>query len=343
MANQIWKWSVIMLIGSALSACGTLNSAPTSTPPPPTPAALTPVNVQFNWVHTIEYTGFHVADRNGYYQEAGLEVEMHEATFDEAGNLTDHIEEVVSGRADFGITGSDALLQARRDGKPIVAIATVYQRLPNILISLEESDIQRPQDLIGKTVSLTGDVSVYWNAFIENTGIDVDSINLVERTDFGTSQLTSGAVDVLDAYLTNQPVSLANEDVSINSILLADYGVDGYPNLIFTTEDIIQNRPELVESFLRATLQGYEEAVADPEMAARLSAEYNPDLVYENELASMRISVPLIAPPDTVIGTMNPDIWQLSYELLRDGDVLPADFDVTSAYDLSFFERISSQ
>src|SRR5687768_4759437 len=108
MTKSIWQLSLSMIIGLTLSACGP--TAQTATPLPPTLPPLSPVSVQFNWVHTIEYTGFQVADRNGYYKDEGLKVEMREATFDDAGNLTDHIEEVVSGRADFGVTGSDVLL-----------------------------------------------------------------------------------------------------------------------------------------------------------------------------------------------------------------------------------------
>jgi ABC-type nitrate/sulfonate/bicarbonate transport system substrate-binding protein len=194
--------------------------------------------------------------------------------------------------------------------------------------------------LQGKTIALTEDVSAYWDTFVENAGLDANSFTIVERTDFGTSQLTAGEVDVLDAYLTNQPVALAREGIAVNTILLADYGVDGYPNLLFTTEDTIQNRPDLVEAFLRATLRGYQDAVADPELAARLSVEYNPTLAYEDELASMRISVPLITPPDVPLGMMDVETWRLSYELLRNADVVAADLDYTRAYDLTFLNRI---
>jgi ABC-type nitrate/sulfonate/bicarbonate transport system substrate-binding protein len=337
MTNKFAALIFALALCLLLTACDAASTTPT---PTPEAASLTPVSVQFNWVHTIEYAGFQIAEREGYYREAGLAVEMREATFDADGNLTDHIDEVASGRADFGITGSDVLLKARAEGVPVVAIATVYQRLPNILIALKESGIARPQDLVGKTVALTADVSVYWDTFVENTDLDAGSINRVERTDFGTSQLTSGEVDVLDAYLTNQPIALANEGVEINTMLLADYGVDGYPNLIFATADTVQNRPELVEAFLRATLRGYEAAVADPELAARSSVAFNDELLYDNELASMRVSVPLIAPPNTPIGSMSAEIWDLSYALLRDGGALTAEFDVTAAFDLSFLGRI---
>jgi ABC-type nitrate/sulfonate/bicarbonate transport system substrate-binding protein len=129
-------------------------------------------------------------------------------------------------------------------------------------------------------------------------------------------------------------IDYQKEDSSV--ILLRVMDSAPTPNVIFVTEDTIQNRPELVESFLRATLRGYEESIADTEMAARTSVEFNSEPNYEDELASMRVSISLIALPDTAIGMMNPNIWQLSYELLQDGDVLPADFNVTISYNFSF-------
>jgi ABC-type nitrate/sulfonate/bicarbonate transport system substrate-binding protein len=129
---------------SLLVGCDATSPAVTPTSTPPDAAAATPVVLQLNWVHTIEFAGYYLADRNGYYRDAGIALEMREATFDDDGNLTNHIEEVASGRADFGMTGSDVLLRARAAGTRVVALATIYQRLPNILITMPDSGIIRP-------------------------------------------------------------------------------------------------------------------------------------------------------------------------------------------------------
>lgn len=338
MKRSSYRYSLLAalsLVVLALTACGG-NAQPTVTP------ESTSTSVQFSWVHTAEYAGLYIAEKNGYYNENNLAVDLRPAVFDAEGNLTNVIDEVVSGRADFGIIGSDALLQARNDGKSLVAVAAIYQRLPLILISMPDSGITRPEDLKGRTVSLLGNAPAYWDAFFRNTDINQDEVNLIERTDFSTDPLVNGEVDAMDAFLTNQPVALSLQGIEVNKILLSDYAVEGYPNVIFVTEETAQNRPELVEQFLDATLRGYQSAVQDVELAARTSVEYNPDLVYESELASMDLSVRLIVPANSQIGTMSDDIWRINSELLREGGLLPADFDVTSAYTLSFLNRIYS-
>jgi NitT/TauT family transport system substrate-binding protein len=326
--------STLFLVVAALTACG--GNAPAVTVLPETTAT----HIQFSWVHTIEYAGFYTAKANGYFDEENLAVDLRPASFDSEGNLTSVIDEVTSGRADFGVIGSDILMQARNVGQPLVAVAAVYQRLPLILIAMPESGITRPADLVGQTVSLLGNAPAYWDAFFKNANVSKEDVNIIERTDFSTAPLIDGEVDAMDAYLTNQPVALAQQGVDVNRILLSDYAVEGYPNLIFATEATLQERPDLVQRFLRATLHGYQSAIREVEVAARTTLEYNPELAYESELASMELSVRLIVPPNNQIGTMSEDVWRINYELLRDGGLLPVNFDVTAAYDLSFLERI---
>jgi ABC-type nitrate/sulfonate/bicarbonate transport system substrate-binding protein len=122
--------------------------------------------------------------------------------------------------------------------------------------------------------------------------------------------------------------------------LNAPISAEGYPNVIFATEDTAQNRPDLVEAFLRAGLRGYQDAVEANEQAAGYALEYNPDLNFDSELASMALSVRLIVPPNNQIGAMSEQTWRINYELLRDGGLLPDDFDVAAAYTLDFLSRI---
>ena len=83
-----------------------------------------PVTVQLAWVHSVEYSGFYMAEESGYYQKENLAVELNEL------GDSSPIEAVVQGQADFGITSADTLLAARANGAPVVAIATIYKRSP---------------------------------------------------------------------------------------------------------------------------------------------------------------------------------------------------------------------
>lgn len=328
-------WLLSFLVLSLLTAC---SSAP-ATPPTATPTPLTPVTVQLSWEHTIEFSGFQIAERDGLYEQAGIKITLLPAINAE-GVIVEAIPAVLAGEVDFGVASSDSILAARNAGQPVVAIASIYQRSPNALLSLGETGITRPEDLAGKTVTVSGASRIYLNAMLQNVGIDPTTVNIVDRTDFSTGELTSGTVDAIDAYITNEPSTLASQGIPYNLMVFADYGVDGYANVIFATQDTLTNKPELVEAFLRATFTGYDRAVNDPERAAALSVEYNPALNYDNELVNMRVSVPLLHPNGMQVGMMTPELWALGYTILRDAGTLPPDLDVTQAYDLSFLNRI---
>jgi ABC-type nitrate/sulfonate/bicarbonate transport system substrate-binding protein len=277
-----------------------------------------------------------MADSKGYYAGEGLDV-----TLKELGEKTP-IEQVVAGEADFGLTSADTLLRGRADGAPVVAIATLYQRSPVAFISLAEKNITTPQDLIGKNVVVhfEGVTGIVYEAMLKTQGIELSQINNMPRTDFSNEPLLSGQADVLDAFITNQPVQLAQEGHEINAILPSDYGVDIYANVIFTTEDMIANKPDLVEHFLRATIQGIQAALDDPEGAAASTVTYNANLNLESETESMLRSLPLLNPGGSRPGMMTAENWEITHQILADQGLLSKPLDVSQAYTLAFLEKI---
>ena len=322
-----------------LAACGGSSDKKETTATPP-PQAQT--SVQFSWVHTIEFAGFYEAEANQLYQNVGLTVDLRSGGYDADGNFIDPIQSVASGQADFGIVGGDALLLARAQGQPLVAIATIYQQNPVVLIALASAGITRPQDLVGQRVGVQqGTVTEReYVALLTAQKIDRRSITEVPLTTFTLDPLLNGELDVYPGFVTNQPVTLRQDGQDISMILPGDYGIDLYANVIFATEDTIANRADLVERFLKATLQGYTAAVADPAGAAKLSVAHNPDLTVENETASMQASLPLIQPAESQIGMMNGGVWEFMQNVLIEQGLLAEPLDLEQAYTLTFLKAI---
>jgi ABC-type nitrate/sulfonate/bicarbonate transport system substrate-binding protein len=302
-------------------------------------APATPVTVQLAWVNTAEYAGFYEAEEKGYYANENLAVQLNEL------GETSPIDEVATGKADFGITSADILLSARAKGSPVVAIATIYQRSPVAFISLAEKNITRPQDLIGKKVLVhfDGTTGLVYRALLASQGIDFSKVEGVPRTDFTNKPLLDGQVDVMDAFITNQPVQLTREGHKLNAILASDYGIEVYANVIFTSEAMITNKPELIERFLRATIQGIQSAVQDPKGAAALATARNADLNLESETESMNRSLPLLNPAGGHPGTMRPEDWEITHQILLDQGILSKPLDVKATYNLSFLEKAQNK
>jgi NitT/TauT family transport system substrate-binding protein len=307
----------------------------------PAATAATNVNVQLSWLHNSEFAGFYVAQDKGYYTQANLHVELFPSGYDDKGNFIDPIVQVTTSKADFGIIDGTNLLAARANGTPIVAIATIYQLHPVAFTSLAEKNIVRPQDLVGKKVAVSGISKTIYTALLSSQGIDPTTVQYVERTDFTDKPLVDNEVDVIDAWLTNEVVQLTEEGHAVNNIIASDYGIESYPDVIFTTEDMISKHPDLVEQFLKATVRGLQGALDDPDSAAKLTVTYDPkNLNEQTETDAMQQSLPLINPIDSKPGMMTADTWEYMNKIMTDQGLLTKPLDLSAAYNLTFLQKI---
>lgn len=331
-----WLQTVLlcMLVGLVVAGCDTKEVEPT-----PTVTPQVPVQVQLSWLHSIEFAGLYMAKAHGYYAQENLDVSLQSGGFDSEGAAIDPIEQVISGEADFGVADGTLLLVARSEGKPLIALMTIYQAHPLAFVSMAENSLERPQDLIGRTVHISSGSEVVFQALLRQEGIDPARINIVERQDFTTAPLTSGEADVIDGWVTNEIVTLTEEGHTFSAILPSDYGVEAYPNVIFTTEEIIANHPEMVRSFVKATLRGMKSAVEDPEQSAALSVEYNPDMVFKTEELAMQQSLPLLLPMGSRLGAMDAAVWDFMHQTLLDQDILADPIGLEQAYTLQFLDE----
>jgi NitT/TauT family transport system substrate-binding protein len=99
-----------------LPGCNSASSAATETAPP------TQVNIQLSWIDTIEYSGFYMAEDKGYFAAENLAVTLNTYDFDKP---LDPIAQVAAGKVQFGTASAGAVLLARAEGKPVVAVATI--------------------------------------------------------------------------------------------------------------------------------------------------------------------------------------------------------------------------
>ena len=242
------------------------------------------------------------------------------------------------------MTSADTLLDARAAGHDLVAVAAIYQRNPVVLFSKAEDGIRTPQDLVGKRIGHNPGSSTdrIYKAMLAAQGITVDQIE--EFSNLANAQdIIDGNVDVAVGFITNQALVLELAGYETNLILPSDYGIDLYSNVIFTTRDTIDNNPELVERFLRATFKGMQTAIDDPADAAQVAFTRNADLDVENEETAMIRSLPLFKPAGTQMGQMNADVWTQAHQILLDQGFLSEPLEIEQAYDLSFLEKIHGE
>ena len=106
-------------------------------------AELTKVTLQLKWRHQFQFAGYYVAEARGFYKEAGLDVRFVEAT-----PGLQPVDEVLAGRAQFGVGTTDLLLYRHRR-QPVVALAAIFQHSPSALMTLEGIGQKAPQLFLG--------------------------------------------------------------------------------------------------------------------------------------------------------------------------------------------------
>jgi ABC-type nitrate/sulfonate/bicarbonate transport system substrate-binding protein len=302
----------------------------------PTPAPVA-ISLQLSWVHEYSSSVFHSAERNGHFAEQGLQVTLVEAGFNEEGFI-DPIQEVIDGKVDFALSNSASLIQARAEGKPVVAIASVLQRSPLAVISLAGSGITRPQDLASHTISVTdgGALAVY-NTLLHTQDIDSSTVNTIPRTTFGIDPLVNGEVDGMVAWVINEGVAVQERGFDPQYILMSDYGVDMYDFVLFTTETMIEQKPDIVRGVVAAVRNGTKDVVDDPVQAVKHTLTYNSELVEAEQLRRLEATIPFINVPGRELGSMDTEVWQFTHDFLLQQELLTEPIALDEVYTLEFF------
>ncbi len=303
---------------------------------------LTEVNFQMNWIHEYSVAPFHSAVNEGFFANEGLDVTMIAGGFDDEGAYIDPFTQVLSGEAMFGLASATQIIEARNAGSPVVAIMTLLQRSPSVLLSLEETNIQSPQDLDGLTVMMGEDDDLSFSLLLETQGINPEAINIVPRTSFGIDPLLNDEADVMLAWIINEGVQVTESGNTPSYLVLSDYGIDTYSVVVFTSEDAINNNPEMVQSFVDGVVSGIDFAVANPSEAIQNTLTFNPDLEEEGQLRRLNAMIPLMNVPNITTGAMSDETWEFNADLLQDNDLISDDFDVNSAYTTQFTRDAST-
>jgi polar amino acid transport system substrate-binding protein len=243
------------------------------------------VSLQLQWLHQFQFAGYYMAKEKGFYDEAGLEVEILEMK-----DALDVVKEVSSGNATFG-TGRSSLIIDRFKGQKISILAAIFQEAPSVLLTTN-TDLKHPKDLKNKKIMVTHDElsSTAYLSMFASQGMNTNSINIQPHS-FNLQDLVSGKTDAMACYISNEPYTLSQQNIAFNVINPKTYGYDFYGDLLFTSQNEIQNNPQRTIAFTKASLKGWEYAYEHIEESAKLIYEkYNTQnktleqLIYEGEV-----------------------------------------------------------
>ncbi len=274
----------------------------------PQEATLTPVHLQLKWRHQFQFAGYYAAIDQGYYREAGLEVELLEAP-----DGREPAQVVLDGQAEFGVASSDLVLLRDR-GAPVVALAAIFQHSPLILLAPREYGIESVHDLAGRQVMIEAHAAELL-AYLEGEAVPASSMVLVPHS-FNPEALIRGQVDAMSAYSTDEPFLLHQAGIEYLIFNPRAGGIDFYGDTLFTTEAYLHDHPAQVRAFLEASLRGWRYALEhQAELVELIYTNYSQrhsraHLTYEAEQTRR-----LVLPDVVEIGYMNPGRWQRIAEI----------------------------
>ncbi len=315
--------TVVLFTAALLASCG-----PQEVEKPPDQ-----VSVRLKWLHSTQFAGLYVAEQEGFYAEENIQV-----TLTPGGPDHDELELVASGQDDFGTISAPQVLLARGKGLPIVTIAVIFRINPTVYFALQESGIERPEDFIGRKVRISSTDFVL-PAMLAKLGIDMDQLEAAPP-DAGMDAFFAGEVDVWAGYLTSQVVTARQQGYELNIIYPDDYGIHIHNDLIITTERMIQEKPELVERFLRATLRGWRYAIENSEEAVAMILRYDEELDEASARAQVEAQIPLVHTGEDQIGWMRAGVWEGMHDILLEQGILDKPVDVDKAYTMEFLQKV---
>ncbi|MGC9524115.1 MAG: ABC transporter substrate-binding protein [Limnospira sp.] len=237
--------------------------------------------MQLDWKYNVQFAGVLLADYYDLYRKKGLTVEVR--PWKPGISITDR---VAADPRTIACAEQDKILTAQASGKPVEAIATMFQTSPMGLMSVPDRGIHRPKDLIGKRVGMHGESAEVMRWVMDANNIESDRIEIVpvsyaEKYD----RLLSGDLDAVQCYLVDEPIGFAAQmGLEPDVLKLSDYGYNAYVQVIFAHHKLLQTEPETVRRFLEATFSGWKMAFEDRIETAKIIVDYyaEPGSKYQN-------------------------------------------------------------
>jgi NitT/TauT family transport system substrate-binding protein len=236
----------------------------------PTEQELIPVTLPVGYIPNVQFAPMYAAIENGYYREQGLDVSM------DYNMETDSVALIGAGELDFAIVSGEQVLLGRAQGLPVVYVMAWYQEFPVGVAAFAESGINEPSDLVGKKVGIPGLYGASYiglRALLQANGLQESDLTLESIGYTQTEALINGLEDAVVVYVSNEPLKLKSEGYSVNVLRASDY-LDLIANGLVTSENMIQEHPEVVRGMVAATLKGIAYISEHPAEAFEICKKY---------------------------------------------------------------------
>ena len=291
------------------------------------------INVVLDWYPNAIHTFIYTAIERGYYAEEGLDVKVRFPA-----NANDALSLVAAGKAEIGMYYQQDVIQAvANQGTKIKSIGAIVQSPLSVVLSLKDKNITGPENLVGKTVGYGGTAlsEAVVKSMMEYVGADASDVNLIDVGFELMSSMTTGNVDATIGCLVNHEVpQMEEEGFDVNYFMADGYGIPNYYEEVFlANNEMIQQEPEVLEGFLRASKKGFEDFKNDPNGCLAIlmnnQNEENFPLTQSVEEKSCETLLPLMESDEVPFLTQTEECWQENIDWMSESGLIDKKVDVS--------------
>jgi NitT/TauT family transport system substrate-binding protein len=326
------------LVPRALTAL--LAAVVVATSPGLAQTALDKVSFGTNWVAEAEHGGFFQAVADGTYAKYGLDVTIVPGGPNENNRML-----LIAGKLDFFMAANTLMsLDAVVNNVPVVTVAAIFQKDPQVLLTHPESKITKLDELKPLTLFVSKEgISSYFQWLKSEYGFSEDK---VRPYTFNPQPFLADKHSAMQGYVTSEPYAIEKSaGFKPGIILLADYGFNTYSTLVETRRDLIDKKPDLVQRFVSASLVGwYNYLYGDNAAANAMIRKLNPEMTDEliaYSIARMK-EYGIVDSGDALsdgIGAMNDARMVSFFDKMVRAHVVRADIDYRKSYTLRFINK----
>ena len=241
---------------SLLAGCGSSSSSTGS-----------PVSMQLIYILNSQFAGSIMAEEKGFFRAAGLDMTLVPGAPNAVPELA-----VQSGKALVGITHPSKAVNAIANGADLKIIGADYQKNPFCIVSNAQKAIKTPPDLAGKKIGVP-DINIpLFNAFLTANKVPLTSVQIV-KAEFDPRPVASGEIDGFMGFYGDEPTILEVMGIPNYALRFGDFNYPSLAELYIVKKSTLADpvARKKVASVLKAEIQGWQVALADPDTAGRVT------------------------------------------------------------------------
>ena len=329
----------------AVAACGDSDddaggaSTAASTGTSTAPAELKKVKLQLQWFTQAQFAGYFAAVEQGFYKDAGLDVEILEGGTDIVPQT-----QLAQGKADYAIAWVPKALQSREQGAAITDVGQVFQRSGTLQVSFKDKNLTTAASLKGKKVGNWGFGNEYeLFAGMGKAGINPGKDVTLVQQQFDMQALLKGDIDAAQAMIYNEYAQvleaknpktgkLYTED-DFNKIDWNTEGTAMLQDAIWASTDKLSD-PEYQDQtvkFLEGSFRGWIYCRDNPEKCRDIVVAKGSKLGASHQLWQMNEINKLVWPSPNGIGLVDQAAWDQTVKIAQDTKNADGDTVLTKA------------